>query len=426
MALSTKASISLGADVCANAMHSCRPAFKGGEVRTFINSHYCNFVHKFKLGVLIALIYPRDPVQTWQACRFLLPNLPRETAVGGSDGFSHRVFQRRYTVDMRSFLQLTLDLFTDVVLPKKTEEKQPLAPIFIGLVAPESVANEVPSRPTEPIASVLRPSHFAHPRANREARLLTAAGKRADQSGGECIVAYEFRRAKRKTIGFIVGADGLVVSAPRWVPLHEVDKALQEKAVWIVKKLAEAQARQQKLANAQVEWKEGAMIPFLGEQVILVIDPRQASNASSGVAQLHTDASTLPGVPQLTLHLGLPHDASPERIRDSVQAWLMRQAKRIFEERLNHFAPQLGVRWTKLSLSNAESRWGSAGSNGAIRLNWRLVHFRQSVIDYVVVHELSHLRVMDHSPKFWSTVESIMPDYAQRKGMLKDEAIPRW
>jgi predicted metal-dependent hydrolase len=211
--------------------------------------------------------------------------------------------------------------------------------------------------------------------------------------------------------------------------LYEVDKALQEKSGWIVNKLVQAQERQQRMAQAQVQWQEGAVIPFLGESVIIVIDPRQASGAATaaqGMAQLHTDASSLPGVPRLTLHVGLPHDASAERIRDSVQAWMMRQAKRVFEQRLNHYAPQLGVRWTKLSLSNASSRWGSAGSDGAIRLNWRLIHFRQSVIDYVVVHELSHLRVMDHSPRFWSTVESIMPDYTQRKAQLRDEAIPKW
>jgi predicted metal-dependent hydrolase len=330
---------------------------------------------------------------------------------------------------MRSFLQLTLDLFSEVVSPSKNALNQPLAGIKSAQNATESIANHSSSAvPAEPIAAVLRPTHFAHPRANREARLQAQAGKRIGQGGGECIVAYEFRRGKRKTIGFVIGADGLVVSAPRWVPLYEVDKALQEKSAWIVNKLAEAQERQQKQTQAQVQWREGAVIPFMGESVIIVIDPRQADGAgkNAAMAQLHTDAESLPGVPRLTLHIGLPHDASPERIRDAVQAWLMRQAKRLFEERLNVFAPQLGVRWTKLSLSNASSRWGSAGSDGAIRLNWRLIHFRQNVIDYVVVHELSHLRVMDHSPRFWSTVESIMPDYAQRKGMLKDEAIPKW
>ena len=337
---------------------------------------------------------------------------------------------------MRSLLQLTLDLFSEAVLPTKIAPNRPVAHLKHTLIAPDSIAFNSPAPSTtaaEPISAVLRPTHYAHPRANREARLQSLAGKRIGQGGGECIVAYEFRRAKRKTIGFVIGADGLVVSAPRWVPLHEVDKALVEKSAWIVSKLVDATERKAKQSQAQIEWKEGAAIPFLGESAIIVLDPRQTDGAgkstaplAQGLSQLHSDPQALPGVPRLTLHIGLPHDASPERIRDAVQAWLMRQAKRLFEERLNFFAPQLGVTWTKLSLSNASSRWGSAGSNGAIRLNWRLIHFKQSVLDYVVVHELSHLRVMDHSPRFWNTVESIMPDYAARKGMLKDEAIPRW
>ena len=111
---------------------------------------------------------------------------------------------------------------------------------------------------------------------------------------------------------------------------------------------------------------------------------------------------------------------------DAVQAWLMRQARSVFQERLNHFAPQLGVTWTRLSLSSASTRWGSARTDGHIRLNWRLIHFKLDIIDYVAVHELSHLRVMDHSPRFWDTVRTIVPDYAELRGQLKDEPIPRW
>jgi predicted metal-dependent hydrolase len=333
---------------------------------------------------------------------------------------------------MRGFLQLTLDLFSEALSPLKKEPNQPPARQNIAQAATELVATEVLAVapvPAEPIASVMRPAAFAHPRANREARLQTS------------IVAFELKRGKRKTIGFSVGADGLTVSAPRWVPLYEIDKAVQEKSGWIVKKLQESRERHDKLESNRIEWKDGTLIPFMGEQVIVVIDPRHLYNSSTaaaaprgtradGQAQLHSDAhaanASLPGVPRLTLHISLPQDASAERIRDAVQAWLMRQAKRIFEERLNLYAPQLKVQWTKLSLSSAGTRWGTAKSDGSIRLNWRLVHFRMSVIDYVVVHELSHLRVMDHSPRFWSTVESIMPDYAALRGQLKDDALPRW
>jgi predicted metal-dependent hydrolase len=178
------------------------------------------------------------------------------------------------------------------------------------------------------------------------------------------------------------------------------------------------------LESARIEWRDGATFPFLGEQVIVVLDPRHGFEEVGAV--LNTDGQALPGVPRLTLHVGLPHHAQAAQIRDAVQAWLMRQAKRLFTERLAHFAPLLDVQWRKLVLSSAGTRWGTAHADGLIRLNWRLIHFRQPVIDYVVAHELSHLRVMDHSPRFWDTVRTVVPDYAQLRGQLKDEALPTW
>ena len=208
------------------------------------------------------------------------------------------------------------------------------------------------------------------------------------------------------------------------MPLCEIDKAVLVKSAWIIKKLQETRERHQRLESARIEWKDGATLPFLGEQVVVVLDSR---HAFGGVGtELKISPDTLPGVAHFTLHVGLPHTATPDQIKDAVQAWLMRQAKRIFTERLNHFAPTLDVQWRKLGLSSAGTRWGSASANGSIRLNWRLIHFKQSVIDYVVVHELSHLRVMDHSPRFWDTVRAVVPDYAQLRSQLKDEGAPRW
>lgn len=274
-----------------------------------------------------------------------------------------------------------------------------------------NVANE-PSLPTQTLQQALAPATFAHPRASRESLL------------GGIAVGYEFKRGKRRTIGFSVSSQGLTVSAPKWVPLHEIDKAVVEKSGWIVKKLQETRERHDRLESARIDWKDGCTLAFLGEQIIVVLDPRHAFGGVG--AELKSSLDTLPGVTRLTLHVGLPHTATPEQIKDAVQAWLMRQAKRIFTERLNHFAPTLNVQWRKLSLSSAGTRWGSASADGAIRLNWRLIHFKQSVIDYVVVHELSHLRVMDHSPRFWDTVRAVVPDYAALRSQLKDEGAPRW
>ena len=259
-------------------------------------------------------------------------------------------------------------------------------------------------------------NNFRHPRANREACLHDA------------VVAYEFKRGQRRTIGFAVGPEGLVVSAPKWVPLRDVDAALQEKSHWIVKKLGETQQRHQRLVANRIEWRDGTTIPFLGEPVKVVLDPRQAVCAAPAELKVLAcgPGETTADAPNLNLHLGLAHSATPEQIRDAVQAWLMRQGRRLFTQRLDHFAPQLQVQWRKLALSNAATRWGSAHIDGSIRLNWRLMHFKQAVIDYVVVHELSHLRVMDHSPRFWDTVRAVVPDYAMLRKQLKDENTPRW
>ena len=328
---------------------------------------------------------------------------------------------------MRKLLQFTLDLFdavsapadpmpTPVVkapegrLPAELDQKSPFPSVQRSSNAINTIA-EVGST-ADGLERLLAPADFSHPRANRDVAL---AGTR---------VGYEFRRGKRRTIGFSIGPDGLAVRAPTWVPQHEVDAALREKSVWILRKLGEARERQGRLESARIDWRDGAAFPYFGETVRLVLDPRHGFKGKG--AQL-VDASPEPGgEPVRTLHVGLPHSATPQQIRDAAQAWLMRQAHRCFIERLDHFAPQLGVQWKKMSLSNAGTRWGSASADGSIRLNWRLVHFRMAVIDYVVAHELSHLRVMDHSPRFWDTVESVMPDYSALRVELKRQPLQNW
>ena len=257
-----------------------------------------------------------------------------------------------------------------------------------------------------PAAVADLPAIFRHPKAGRELRL-----------GGH-LIAYELRRARRRSIGFLIGDEGLSVAAPRWVSLGDIESALREKAAWILRKLAEQQERVQRLQAARVDWRDGVTIPFLGETVIVVLDARATG------AVLNTDAAALPGVPHLTLHVGLPQSAAPAQIRDAVQSWLQRQARRIFEERCKVFAGRLNVRVRRLALSSAQTRWGSANADGSVRLNWRLVHFALPTIDYVVAHELAHLRHMDHSPEFWDVVRSVVPDYERARGTLKSDVVP--
>jgi predicted metal-dependent hydrolase len=303
---------------------------------------------------------------------------------------------------MHPLLRYTLDLFEPVAqvesaqnAPKKVA-KNPSVDSFDALLALG------PALPAQTLSQAITPAAFAHPQANRKASLGTA------------VVAYRFTRAKRRTIGFVIGPDGLAVRAPKWTPMFEVEAALQEKAQWIVRKLAETQERHTRREDARIDWRDGVSFPYLGGTLTVALDPSHGFAAAG--AQLDGDV----------LRVGLPKSATPQQLRDAVQAWLMRQAQATFKQRLDHFAPLLQVQWRKLSLSNAGTRWGSARIDGSIRLNWRLIHFRPPVIDYVVAHELSHLRVMDHSAQFWDTVRTVVPDYANLRGQLKDDAIPKW
>lgn len=231
-------------------------------------------------------------------------------------------------------------------------------------------------------------------------------------------VAYALRRVRRRSIGFVIGPQGLAVSAPRWVALSEIDAALQGRARWILNKLAEQRDRARRLDQARVDWRDGATLPFLGQLLRIVIDPRSPGTV------LHVDglAGNVPS--GSCLRVGLPTPAEASQLRDAVQSWLQRQARRVFEERCAHFAPRLGVRVRRLALSSAATRWGSASADGSIRLNWRLVHFAMPVIDYVVAHELAHLREMNHSAAFWDVVRSVVPDVQAARERLREQVVP--
>ena len=140
--------------------------------------------------------------------------------------------------------------------------------------------------------------------------------------------------------------------------------------------------------------------------------------------RLSACGQALPGVPRMTLHVGLANGAGAVQLREAVQGWLQRQAMAVFQERCAEFSARLGVRVRRLTLSSASTRWGSASADGSIRLNWRLIHFGLPVIDYVVVHEMAHLREMNHSQAFWEVVRSVMPDYETARVELRDRLLP--
>lgn len=241
---------------------------------------------------------------------------------------------------------------------------------------------------------------IAEPGAPRSQRELLLGAHR---------VGYELRRARRRSIGFVVGADGLRVSAPRWVPIVEIERALRHKAEWILRKLVEQRERARRVQAARIEWRDGASLPYLGQPLTLKLDASVRSPTWSPELRL--------------LSLPLPPEATPAQVRDLAQSWLQARAREDFLPRCHRFAEGLGVQMKALRLSSAQTRWGSASADGSIRLNWRLIHFAPAIIDYVVAHELAHLREMNHSPAFWDVVRSVLPDFERSRDALREESI---
>jgi len=283
---------------------------------------------------------------------------------------------------------------------------EPLSSRAAGLASISHGSGDEPPQSVHVSADATLPETFRHPQADREILLR------------EHVVAYALRRARRRSIGFIVGVEGLSVNAPKWVGQNDIESALHEKSAWILRKLQEQRERAQRMQATKVDWRDGASVPYLGGTLIVTVDPRTKGAVLDSTASQEVRANPM------VLRVGLPTSAAPEQIRDLVQSWLQRQARALFEERCAHFAKRLGVRVTRLSLSSAQTRWGSASVDGSIRLNWRLVHFALPSIDYVVAHELAHLREMNHSPRFWDVVRSVMPDYQEARGSLKDGLVP--
>lgn len=227
-------------------------------------------------------------------------------------------------------------------------------------------------------------------------------------------MAYLLVRSTRRSIGLEVSESGLTVRAPMRVSMANIESALQDKASWVLNKLGERETRTQQTPH--IQWVQGAELPYLGGQLKLYLD---AAAPRGGELLALAENSW-------ALHLRLAGDASASSIRAQVNAWWLRHARALLTQRLQRFAPSVGVQWQSLRLSNARTRWGSAKHDGGIMLNWRLLHFRMDVVDYVVIHELSHLRVMDHSPKFWAVVAGICPDYLALRAELRRHPVPEW
>jgi len=225
------------------------------------------------------------------------------------------------------------------------------------------------------------------------------------------VIGYALRRSRRKSIGLVINDDGLQVTAPSWVTLAQVDAVVLEKAAWVLEKLRLRQERQEQLATADTQWQDGGRIPYLGKRIELRLGDAPDGPVFEGLLHAPEQGDIL--------RLPLPRHADRDRVRDSAHGWLQLQATEWLGQRLDRLQRSSGLAATRWRLSSAATRWGSCNSEGHIMLNWRLIHFEPAVIDYVVAHELAHLRHMNHSAAFWREVERILPGFEVARNALR-------
>ncbi len=230
---------------------------------------------------------------------------------------------------------------------------------------------------------------------------------------GDRIVPYVLRRAKRRTIGLSIDQRGLRVGAPARASLADVEALILRHGNWVASKLDEWRSRRR---PETLKIADGVQLPLLGGSLVV-----RLALGSNRVVWNEQGAGGAGPVLSLLLR-------GPEHAARVLEKALREKARALFAERLAHYAEQLAVDLPALTLSAARTRWGSCSAKSGVRLNWRLIHFPRHVVDYVVIHELAHLRQMNHSRRFWAIVEVFYPDYRGARDELKRLAAtcPQW
>ncbi|WP_297447894.1 SprT family zinc-dependent metalloprotease [Ferrovum sp.] len=204
---------------------------------------------------------------------------------------------------------------------------------------------------------------------------------------GQTLPYQLVRSPRRRTIGLKIDEQGLTVFAPLNLPAAQLETLIQTRATWIRTKWTECCQK----SALRVIPREGALLPYLGRTVRLSLNSGP-TRLEGGVLYLN------PGRCGITVAL---------------QRWYRVQALPLFLPRVAHYVERLSVPMPTVALSNARRRWGSCHARGMIRLNWRLLKASAAEMDYVIAHEVSHLRHMNHGPAFRETLQHLYPDHAE-------------
>jgi predicted metal-dependent hydrolase len=204
---------------------------------------------------------------------------------------------------------------------------------------------------------------------------------------------------------------GLRVSAPTHVTDANVEQILREKSSWVIRKLEECERLRDSIPHHR--FVSGESFPFLGQHYPLqVLDDPHLTKPS---LQLMDNRFLL----RIPPHTAMADESQRvDSIRQQFRQWYIETGEAVVRDRLERYTPYFG-RPTRIILKDQKSRWGSCAVDGTIRINWRILMAPMPIVDYLLVHELAHLRHRNHSPAFWAAVSAVIPDCRERRSWLR-------
>ena len=233
------------------------------------------------------------------------------------------------------------------------------------------------------------------------------------------MVPFELHRVvRRRHVHLLVNEAGVVqLRAPWRYPVTMANELVASHAEWLIGQLARVE-RQRQRRPALVD---GAILPLFDEQLRLRVDlDCQLDLAWQSELRERVVGRGRVERRDRTLLVKAPRPGQ-DAVRELLVAWYRRTARPLLLERLGRLAETVGTRPKQVRIAAQRSRWGSCSSGGTISLNWRLVLLPGELADYVLVHELCHLTHLDHSARFWGLVESVIPNYRQRREQVRSQ-----
>ncbi len=221
-------------------------------------------------------------------------------------------------------------------------------------------------------------------------------------------IPYQLKRSsRRRTLALQVGPHGLVVLAPLYLEKQQIDIFIAQKSAWI----------NQHLQHQQQKPQQG--YPVGGDQLPLRDQSLKLRVVEDALSAVTLDGDTL----WVQLSRRIKAENRQKHLLSLLQEWYQQEAQLYFSQRLVYWCQRMGLSYRQLLIKGWQTKWGSCHSDGTVSLNWRLLLAPGWVSDYVIVHELAHLRQMNHSPAFWALVSEYFPQWRAAKDYLKQHQL---